>query len=147
MGADRRLSISLRHGHALEATRVSVGRNNLVYAIVADKKFKYPRGRSRVAYIGTTRHGVHRVAASVAGKADEILTERGVRSCRAHIITCRARQRVKTWLKLERALLVVFRQLYGHVPRFNSHGRKMGPRDVFDYFSRARVRSILEELA
>jgi len=146
MAAERRLSVSLRHGHALEATRVSVGRSKLVYVIVADKKIKYPKGRSRVAYIGTTRKGVRRVAASVAGKADEILGLRGVKSCRAHIITCRPRQRVKTWLKLERALLVTFRELYGRIPECNSHGKEMKRRDEFEYFSYARIRRVLEEL-
>jgi hypothetical protein len=147
MAAERRLSVSLRNGYALEATRQSVGRNKLVYAIVADKKLEYPKGRSRVAYIGTTRKGVRRVAASVAGKADKILDLRGVRSCRAYIITCRARQRVRTWLKLERALLIVFREIYGDTPRCNRHGKKMQATDQFDYFARPRLRSVLEELA
>jgi hypothetical protein len=146
MAADRRLSISLRNGHALEATRVSIGRNRLVYAITTDKKLRYPKGKSRIAYIGTTRLGVKRVAASVAGKADEILSLHGVRSCKAHVMTCRPRQRVKTWLLLERALLVSFRETYGTVPKCNSHGKGMKRGGVFDYFSHRRLQGLLQDL-
>jgi hypothetical protein len=79
-------------------------------------------------------------------QADEILGLRGVKSCRAYIITCRARQRVRTWLKLECALLIVFRELYGRVPECNSHGKGMKRKDEFEYFSYARVRRVIEEL-
>jgi len=147
MANDRRLSISLREEPALQATRVALGKNRLVYALVVNRRFKYARGKSKVAYIGTTRVGAKRVAHSVALKADDILQLRGVRSMTARIITCRPRQRVKTWLKLERALLIVFKETYGAVPRCNSHGKKMKARDEFEYFARARVRAVLEELA
>ena len=147
MANDRRLSISLREEPALQATRVALGKHRLVCALVVNRRFKYPGGRSKVAYIGTTRVGAKRVAHSVATKADEILELGGVRSMTARIITCRPRQRVKTWLKLERALLIVFREMYGQVPRCNSHGTKMKARDEFEYFARSRVRRVLEELA
>jgi hypothetical protein len=48
---------------------------------------------------------------------------------------------------LERALLVLFRETYGEVPKCNSHGKKMGRRKVFNYFHERGVRNVLEELA
>ncbi len=147
MANDRRLSISLRRGPALTATRVSIGRNRLVYVLAADRRFKYPTGKSNVVYIGTTRQGAARVAHSVAYLAEEILGSHGVRSVTAHVVTCRPRQRVRTWLKLERAMLIIFREMYGTVPEWNSHGKKMKAGDEFEYFARARVRAVLEELA
>lgn len=63
------------------------------------------------------------------------------------IITCGTRQNVKTWVKLERALLLVFRQKYGDIPKCNTMGTKIRESDEFRYFTRARIRSILESLA
>lgn len=60
-------------------------------------------------------------------------------------MTCRRRQGVKSWVKLERALLVTFREMYGKLPRFNK--KAGGQDDVFDYFTRNRIRTILETLA
>ena len=34
------------------------------------------------------------------------------------------RQRVRKWLKLERALLIEFKRLFGDVPHCNSHGTR-----------------------
>jgi hypothetical protein len=147
MGNHRRLSISLREDPAIHATRVNLGNLKLVYALVANKRFKYPKGKSRVVYIGTTRKGSSRVAHSVSYLADAVLGMRGVRTMDARIITCRPRQRVRSWLKLERALLITFREMYGQVPHCNSHGRKMKVRDELGYFSPSRLRSVLEELA
>jgi hypothetical protein len=114
---------------------------------VTDKRLKYPNGKSRVAYIGTTKRGIRRVASSAARHADEILSLRGVRSFDARVVTCQPRQRVKTWLVLERALLVVFRELYGSQPRCNSHGKKFKARDEFEYFRHKRIREIIEEVS
>lgn len=143
----RRLNIALRRQAAMNVTRVSVRHDKLVYVIVADKKFQYPRGRSRVAYIGTTKNGVSRVAQSAAYRSDEILRKRGVQEFHVRIVACRPRQRVKTWRKLERALLIVFRETYGKVPLCNSYGRAMTLGDELEYFSRARLKRILEDLA
>jgi len=119
----------------------------LVYLLIADKRLRYPDGRSRVAYIGTTKRGARRVAQSIASRADVILGMRGVRSFHARVVTCRPRRNVKTWLLLERALLVLFREIYGEVPKCNSHGKKMRRRNVFNYFHERGVRQILEDLS
>jgi hypothetical protein len=54
-------------------TRVAARHVKLVYVIVADKRLKYPRGRSGIVYIGTTRNGFSRVAQSAADWTDFIL--------------------------------------------------------------------------
>jgi hypothetical protein len=84
---------------------------------IADKRIRYPEGRSRIVYIGTTKRGARRVAQSIASRADKILTMRGVRSFHARMVTCRPRRNVKTWFLLKRALLVAFRERYGAVPK------------------------------
>jgi hypothetical protein len=63
------------------------------------------------------------------------------------VITCRPRQRVKTWVKLERALLLSFKELYGEVPKCNTQGKNIIEIDEFDYFRRDRLKRILEDLA
>lgn len=113
MAEKRRLRLALKREVALRATRVTIGKNKLVYILVADRRLRYPKGRSRVAYIGTTSRGMARVASSVASRAEAILAIHGVRSFEARVVTCQPRQRVRTWLKLERALLIKFKHVYG----------------------------------
>ena len=143
----RKLAVSLKRDEALRATRVSVGRSKLVYLLVADKKLKYKLGKSRIAYIGTTKKGVARIAQSVAARAEDILSLHGVRTFHARIVTCRPRQRVATWKKLERALLLSFRDRFGEVPKCNSQGAKMKRTDELNYFARARLANVIDELS
>lgn len=143
----RRLNLSLKGQHALEVTRIAVGNQKLVYVLIADKTFSYPHGRkSAIAYIGTTKKGVARVAGSAAERAQEILSLHGVKKVIARIVTCGTRQKVKTWLKLERALLLEFRSAYGSVPKCNSHGKNMVETDEFSYFSRDAMRKLIQRL-
>ncbi len=143
----RRLNLSLKAGHALEVTRIAIGSEKLVYVLLADKKFTYGYGRkSTIAYIGTTKKGVARIAESAAKYAQQVLLERGVRRVTARIVTCAPRRRVKTWLKLERALLIQFRSEYGRVPWWNSQGAKLTEEDEFRYFSREALRNLLQRL-
>ncbi|MGE3274172.1 MAG: hypothetical protein AB7O67_03605 [Vicinamibacterales bacterium] len=118
-----------------------------MYLLVADKKLKYRGGRSRIAYIGTTKRGMSRIAQSVAARAEDILSLRGVQRFHARVVTCKPRQKVRTWHKLERALLIEFKNIFGEVPTCNSHGTKMKETDEFDYFRRAGVRTVIEELS
>src|SRR5947208_1621403 len=103
----RRLSIKLRRTHAMEVTRVSIGDEKLVYVVVADKKLKYLEGRSRIAYVGTTKKGAARIAASAAQQAQKVLNLNGVNSFEVRVVTCRPRQHVKTWFKLEAGLALM----------------------------------------
>jgi len=106
MPAKRRSPISLKKNVAIMVTRISIGDKRLAYAKVADKKLTYPRGRTRVAYIGTTQNGIFRLTSSVAERAQKILGLHGVESFESRVITCPRRKHVKTWFKLEHALLV-----------------------------------------
>ena len=141
----RKANISLKRETALTANRILVGNQKLVYVLVGPKAVKYEWGRSRILYIGTTKNGSARVAQSVASRADSILQQHGVRSFEARIVTCRPRRRVKTWLKLERAMLLCFREIYGELPLCNVSGLK--PTDEFSYFKRERVVQVIQELS
>ena len=85
----------------METRRVALGHKKLAYVILADKKLQYKKGRSKIAYIGTTRKGIARIATSVAYRAQQVLRLRGVFCCDARIVTCRPRQHVKTWRVLD----------------------------------------------
>jgi hypothetical protein len=143
----RRLNLSLKATPALVVTRIAIGDQKLVYVLIADKTFSYPYGpKSAIAYIGTTKKGVARIAGSAAERAQEILSLHGVKKVTSRILTCGPRQKVKTWLKLERAMLLMFRAEYGSVPKCNSHGKNMKETDEFTYFSREAVRKMVQKL-
>ena len=143
----KRLTISLKPKHAMQVTRVSIGKKKLVYTILVKKALKYPWGRSRIAYIGTTKRGVDRIAQSVAARARDILLIHGVREFTVRVVTCSPKPGVKTWQKLERAFLLTFRQKYGAPPKCNTQGSKIKQRDEFKYFTRRRLERVLEMLA
>jgi len=143
----KRLRMSLKRDEALRATRVSLRREKLVYILIADKRLRYGKQKSRIVYIGTTKRGIGRIAGSVASHANDILELTGVRSFHARIVTCQPRQRVQTWRVLERALLLAFREKFGEVPKRNSHGKRMRERDEFRHFSKRAVSSVIEELS
>lgn len=139
--------MSLKRNPALSATAVSIGKDKLVYILVADKKLKYEGGKSRIAYIGTTAKGMSRIAASVAKRAEDFLGIHGVRSFTARVVTCKPRRNVTTWRKLERAFLLGFKDKYGEVPWCNTQGKKMKETDEFRFFTRKRIRNVIEELS
>jgi hypothetical protein len=141
------LKVSLKKFHALEVTRIAIGNQKLVYVLTANRKFPYLNGKSSVAYVGTTEKGIRRVASSAASHSEDILAEHGVKRITARIITCKPRPNVKTWVKLERALLLVFREIYGEVPAFNLQGKKIKEIDEFHYFKREKLRKLLIDLA
>ena len=145
----RRLTVSLRAKRAMEVTRVSIRGKKLVYVIQAQRPWKYREGRSRVVYIGTTRKGVTRIAQSASAKAKQVLELHGVRAFEVRILTCAPRQGIETWLKLERALLAVFRKEYGAPPKCNTVGKRVKWRDDIEgkYFKRSRLVNILASLA
>ena len=143
----RRIRLSLHREHAMHATRVSIGKAKLVYVLVADKKLHYASGKSRIAYIGTTKKGSSRIAQSVATRAANILGITGVRSFHARVVTCRPRKRVKTWHYLERGLLITFKEMFGEVPWCNIHGKNIKRAKEFTYFAETGLRLVIEELS
>lgn len=146
MANNRRLHVRVGRDKAMEVTRASIGGERLCYVIIADKRLRYRKGRSAIVYIGTTRRGVGRLASSAAHRAPHVLSLRGVRSFSVRVVTCRGRQRVRTWRVLERGLLLAFKDRFGEVPRCNSHGRAMRIRDEFEYFQKSRLVRVLEDL-
>lgn len=146
--AKTRLRVSLKRVPAMRVTKVSVGNERLCYLLVADKRLKYKSERSRIVYIGTTEKGLTRISQSVATRADAILGTHGIHGVsefKARVVTCAPRQHVKTWRKLERALLLVFREKYGEVPKLNKQGVGIKEVDEFTYFARSRIVTILED--
>ena len=141
----RKIKVSLHRSPALRVSKVSIGKEKICYLLVADKKIKYEIGRSRIVYIGTTRRGLNRISQSVAKRADDVLAIHGVTEFKARVVSCKPRQNVKTWLKLERAMLIRFKELFGEIPYCNSHGSKMKRTDEFSYFTESRIATILED--
>lgn len=131
---------------AVTITREAVKSDKLVYFAVANRALSYPNGeKSRIVYIGTTQNGAHRMAASAAIKALDMLGLHGVKQLEFFSITCKSRQNVKTWRKLERGLLLTFKYLYGDVPKSNIQGKKMKWTDELSYFSRSRLESVIAQ--
>jgi hypothetical protein len=142
-----RLHVSLKTNPAMTMRRVALQHEKLVYVICADRKLRYESGYSMIAYIGTTKNGVSRVAASAAYRASDVLWARGVQSFDVRIVTCRPRQGFKSWRKLERAMILAFRQKFGEPPLCNIQGRQMRLGDEFDRFSFARLSRIIDTLS
>jgi hypothetical protein len=131
----------------MTVNRLGIDVDKLVYVIVAGKQLPYQWGRSRIVYIGTTERGIERIAQSAAQKAPDVLNLHGIMSFDVRVLTCTARRGVKTWHKLERAMLIAFRQMYGEVPRGNSHGAKVTETDEFVYFTHNRIDQMIRDLS
>lgn len=143
----RRASVSLKREAALVARRVILKDEKLVYVLVANKKLQYINGRSRITYIGTTKNGGSRIAQSVATRAKRILSLHGVTEFEARTISCKPRQRVKMWHKLERAMLIAFKEKFGEIPECNIQGKNFNETDEFSYFAKSRIKRIIEDLS
>ena len=131
---------------ALTITRVSFEADELVYIAKANKSVRYPNGqRSAIAYIGTTKNGASRIAASAAYKARDILAQRGITHLAFFVVTAQRKRRVNIPRKLERALLMRFRERYGSVPIGNKHGNKYVWHDELDFFTHDKLDSVLDE--
>lgn len=130
----------------MSVTRVTLGHEKMVYVIVASRNMRYAWGRSPIVYIGTTRKGAGRMAESAANLTDKVLAKFGVKRFHVRMLTCRPRQSVPTWRKLERALLLTFKGVYGQIPEFNKQGKGFRPKDEFKYFSRDRLEKLLKEI-
>ena len=143
----KRLRISLKRREAITVDRVSAGKMKLAYVICADRKLPYTDGRSRIAYIGTTKNGIDRVAQSAATRSDVVLGLRGVNSFTVHIVTSTPRKHVKSWHKLERALLLMFKDMFGEVPSCNTQGKNVKWSGEKELFSVQRLRTVLEDLS
>ncbi|MGH2360223.1 MAG: hypothetical protein ACRDGM_06740 [bacterium] len=146
--ARRKVHLSLSRNPVMTLGRSALGSERLVYILATNKALKYPRGKSRIVYIGTTKRGVRRVASSVAGRAEEALERRGMTTVNAHLLTYTRRTgKHNLWLKLERAVLFMFQYEYGTIPILNKTGTHFWPGKEFDYFSRRTLLKRLREFS
>ena len=143
----QKLTIKVGRRPAIVITREALAHERLVYLALTSRPSRYPYARSRIAYIGTTKRGARRIASSAASKADRMLAKYGVKELSFYIVSCRSRQGLKTWHKLERALLLTFREMHGVVPHCNTQGKRMKWRDELDYFTSKRLRATISRYA
>jgi hypothetical protein len=127
----RKLKVKTSKHALLTLTRSRQWTDKMVYILAANKYHKYKNGQSRILYIGTTKKGADRPAASAVNKASEAFKVRGVRTIDVHIVTCSPRKALQTWRRLESALLNVFRNKYFELPKYN----KVRPTAVEGLFS------------
>jgi hypothetical protein len=91
-----------------------------ILALADNKNYKYRNGRSRIIYIGTTKKGAGRPAASAVNKASQAFGKlRGVKTIEVHIATCRPRRHLETWKHLESSLIDAFWNRYHQLPKYN----------------------------
>jgi hypothetical protein len=143
----RKLPVKFGRDPALTINRTAFRNDKLVYVARANKKLLYPWGRSRIAYIGTTKKGARRIASSAVWKGEDLLYQFGIKHLELHIVTCGKVQSVETWKKLERALLIRFRERFGEVPQANKSGAKTHWHDEKKYFSEAKLDKVIDGLS
>ena len=146
MPPPRRLNVMVKWPPAMAVTRLPSGSKKLCYVVTANKIVAYRSGRSKIVYIGATDEGLSRLVGVVAGRTEEIFANLDLTHFEAHVVTCKSIPRVETWRKLERALLLTFRHLYGEPPLCNRHGGGVHEEDEFSFFTRERIRNVLEDL-
>jgi hypothetical protein len=132
---------------AITITRIAYAASELVYIAYANKPLRYEHGDSRIAYIGTTKNGVWRVATSAASRAEALFTRRGVHTLEFYLIATPRQGRKTTYRKLERALLLRFRERYGSVPAANKQGKRIRWRDDDNVFTHASINKIIDDFA
>lgn len=153
--SERRTSVGLYRDPAITITRKGTSRTELVYVLVANRKYKYPDARSKIVYIGMTGAGVRRIANSVAHRAADVLELKGFSSFSAHVVHYKAPSKYSEalWKKrptllLERALLIAFQEKFGRPPFCNGTGQRMKPNfGEFERFSRPRLLTLIEDLS
>jgi hypothetical protein len=138
----RKLKIRSSKRSLLTLTRSHQWTDKMVYILAANKHHKYRNGRSRILYIGTTKKGANRPAASAVNKASEAFYKlRGVKTIDVHIVTCTPRKAMQTWKRLESSLLHAFRNRYFQLPRYN----KVRPTATEGLFSPSVLDKIISE--
>ena len=140
----RKLTIRTTSQPAVVVARPAIRARKLVYIACANKPIRYRHGRSKIVYIGTTQRGVRRVAGSAANQAQKLLNQRGIRELEFYVVTCASRAAVQSWKKLERGLILAFKDLYGEPPVGNRQGKNIFWHDELWYFTLRRLRSVIE---
>ncbi len=139
----RRLTIKVAAHPAVVVARTALRADKLVYLACANRPQRYPRGRSRIVYIGTTKNGIDRIAASAARASRAFLRLHGVRTLDFFVVTCQRRPGAQTWRKLERGLLLAFKDEFGRLPIGNTQGKNAFWDDEAFYFKPSRLRKVV----
>ena len=138
--------IKLLRDVVLTARRCKSLEKSCVYVLVADTKVQYPKGKSRIVYIGQTqKQGLKRIARSAALRANVIFGLHGtfgtVIQFDARVMTCGGTD--ETMGRLEGTVLTCFEEVFGGLPVCNSNRHQPD----LDHFRRERIKIILEELS
>lgn len=139
------LTVQTTSKPAVTITRTATKASELVYIAVANKAIKYPSGSSKIVYIGTTKNGASRIAASAAAKANQMLGLHGVRNLELYVVTSSSMAKVKTWHKLERGLILAFKEIYGEPPKCNVVGKNMRWTDELEFFTHRRLTGVISQ--
>jgi hypothetical protein len=141
----RKLKIRSPKTALLTLTRSHHSTAKMVYILAANKHLPYKDrdsktvGRSRILYIGTTKKGWGRPAASALNKATEVFYHLpGVRTIDVHVVTC-ATHKKQGWKRLEAALLDAFRKRYFQLPKYN----KVRPKPVEGLFGSNTLQKLI----
>ena len=129
---------------ALTISRAAYKAKELVYVAVANRALRYEHGRSCIAYFGTTKRGARRIAGSAAWKAETLLQRHGLQQLDFYVVTCGAGASAKAARKLERALIIRFRERFGSPPLGNSAGRRMRWNAEWKNFSYNKLDKIID---
>lgn len=141
----RRLRIRTSPRPVMKVSRTILHNRKGIYLLLGPKPTRYPNGRSRIWYIGRTKRGADRIAASAATRASEILQARGVRSMDVHVVCCTQRRRLRGWEDLERAFIAVFRERYWRIPMCNRTGNNLRFNDkLHKLFSKRAIERVLK---
>lgn len=144
-----RLRISLKRREAITVDRISVGKLKLAYVICADKKLRYGKKRSRIAYIGTTKNGTDRFAQSAASRSDEVFDLRGIERFYGSCCDMHASPEGEIVAQVGKGTHPEIQGLFGAVPRCNRQGKHKNYlwSDEVDLFSVRRLETIIEDLS
>jgi hypothetical protein len=143
----RRARVNVFLDPVLSISRRAFQQEKIVYILLANKRFKYSYGRrSPIIYVGTSKKGAARIGQSIIDKGAQALESHGVKRIDAYLVTCQLRKKVAIWKKLESALLIVFRERYGKMPRYNSRLSNKPETDEWEYFSRDGLVELLTKI-
>ncbi len=113
----------------------------MVYILTANRLLRYRNGRSQILYIGPTKKGTERPAASAVNQASQIFYKlHGVKTIDVHVVTCGCRRAVPTWTRLESSLIDAFRARYFELPKYS----KVRPKPNYALFNANALRKIIE---
>ena len=129
---------------AIEFTRAKYGKDKIVYLLTVNRPHRYSRGSSHIVYIGTSKNGVSRVAASSASKGRTYLESHGIKKLSAYVVPVPLKPNVRMWEELESALLLAFLREYGDKPEANKQLPRGSSQKIFKYFKERDVLQILK---